>query len=412
MKTFRRIQDWGKHHHIELFGILLGTLVLVLLINSISICVYASRENDKVLSEKAIFAHAFVTSLSGKEGSISQLYVNNDRTKCVLLYKFTDMNDMITDASKYQVFIKSFDVFKGDYSSRGTTRLSVDGGYYVFGSTGYSALYLSAVNGFHQDAYEVIVRCNEVLRVQDTENENAKNDASYAKYDQWRVIVNPNGNDAKVCDFLDDFNITSLYQDAVIDNNESQVRDKLLSDISIMYEQKKMIDSYKQNLKSMNVQIPSLPVSMADDQFEVDEEGLIRYKSGYKFENGVDYDWYDKTLHDVSFLDMVRPSDMTDIQFFNSLNNYQAQASNLTSDKWYMEDGSEIVFDDSNLKFNNMQSIKENITRYNEAVTNYYNAKKSYHCTDLVNYLYLEYEMNNAGKYFTSNYSDGVVTVW
>ena len=39
-------------------------------------------------------------------------------------------------------------------------------------------------------------------------------------------------------------------------------------------------------------------------------------------------------------------------------------------------------------------------------------AKKLYHCTHLIDYLYLESNMKMAGKYFTSNYNEGVVTVW
>lgn len=412
MRVFRRIRMWGKHHHIELFGTVLGTLLMILLIDSISICVYASRENDRLLLENAVFANSFTTSLSGKDGTISQVYVNPERNKCVVLFKFDDMNGMVADAGKYQVFIKSFNVFKGDYASRKKTQLDVMGGFYVFGSTGYTALYLSAVNGFPKECYEIILRCNDVLQMGTDLSENAARDASYAQFDQWRVIINPNGNTAKECDFLDDFNITSLYQDAVIDENESTVREKLYEDVKIMYSSWKKINNYRNNLESLNVKVPSLPVYIADDELTVDEEGIIQYKSGFDLENGVDYDWHGKTLHDVSFLDMVKQADITDIQFFNSLNNYQTSDFQLTSNIWYMADGSVINLDESNLKLTNTQAVVENIKGYNLAVNDYYNAKRLYHCTHLIDYLYLESNMKIAGKYFTSNYNDGVVTVW
>lgn len=414
MGIFRRIRIWGRHHRIELFGTVLGTLLLVMLINSISICVYASKENDRLLSENAVFANSFTTSLSGKSGTISQVYVNPERNKCVILFKFDDMNDMVTDAAKYQVFIKSFDVFKGEYASRRRTQLDVMGGFYVFGSTGYSALYLSAVNGFPTECYEIILRCNDVLQrnTNPSGNENAARDASYAQFDQWRVIINPNGNTAKECSFLDDFDITSLYQDAVIDENENEIREKLYNDVKIMYANWKKIDNYRNNLESLNVKVPSMPVYIANDELMVDEEGIIRYNSGFGFDYGVDYDWYGKTLHDVSFLDMVKQADITDIQFFNSLNDYQAYDSPLTLNTWYMADGSVINLDESDMKLSNMQAVVENIKGYNLALNDYYNAKKLYHCTHLIDYLYLESNMKMAGKYFTSNYSEGVVTVW
>ena len=114
------------------------------------------KKNDRLLSEHAVFADSFTTSLSGKNGKISQIYVNTERNKCVILFQFDDMNGMVTDAAKYQVFIKSFDVFKGEYASRRRTQLDVMGGFYVFGTTGYTALYLSAVNGFPGECYEII----------------------------------------------------------------------------------------------------------------------------------------------------------------------------------------------------------------------------------------------------------------
>ena len=414
MGIFRRIKTWGRYHRIELFGSVLGALLLILLIDGISISVYASKKNDRLLSETAVFANSFTTSLSGKDGTISQIYVNPERNKCMVLFQFADMNGMVTDAAKYQVFIKAFDVFKGKYTSRRRTQLDVMGGFYVFGSTGYTALYLSAVNGFPRECYEIILRCNDVLQVSKnvSEDENAARDASYAKFDQWRVIINPNGSMAKVCSFLDDFDITSLYQDAVIDDNEGDIRKKLYDDVKLMYENWKKIDNYRNNLESLNVKVPALPVYIADDSLELDGEGSIRYNAGFCFEDGVDYDWYRKTLHDASFLDMVKKSDIADIQFFNSLNNYQASAPQITSNTWYMADGSIVSFDESNLKLMNSQAVVENIKGYNQALTDYYNAKRLYHCTHLIDYLYLESNMKAAGKYFTSNYSEGVVTVW
>ena len=50
------------------------------------------------------------------------------------------------------------------------------------------------------------LRCNDVLQINadSSENENVARDASYAQFDQWRVIINPNGNTARECSFLDD----------------------------------------------------------------------------------------------------------------------------------------------------------------------------------------------------------------
>ena len=203
-----------------------------------------------------------------------------------------------------------------------------------------------------------------------------------------------------------------MYQDAVIDENEGEIRENLYDDVKMMYSDWKKIDNYRNNLESLNVRVPSLPVYIAGDELTADENGIIWYNPEFYFEDGVNYDWYGKTLHDTSFLDMVKGADMTDIQFFNSLNNYQETDSSLTPDTWYMADGSVINFDESSLKLSNMRAVVENIKGYNQALKDYYNAKRMYHCTHLVDYLYLESNMKMAGKYFTSNYNEGVVTVW
>lgn len=404
MKIYKKIRAWGNHHHIELFGILLFLVAFVLILNSVSILVYASNRNKQLVSENAIFVKEFTTSLSGKDGKMVQLYINPERNKCVLLFKFEDMTSMVTDASKYQVYIKSFDIFKGRYAS--STKLKVDGGFYVFGSTGYTALYLSAANGFPKECYEVIVRCNEVLRYNASDEEYV--DKSYYQYDQWRVIINPNGNNAKECNFLDEFNITSLYQDAVIDDNESEIRNELAKDIQKMSDDVDLINNYRSNLRNLKVKVPSIPLFLASDLFRNREDGGIEYTTEYEFKNGVNFEWHDKTLHDSSFLDELKEENMSDTQFFNSLNDYSNDSYNLNY-KWYMQDGTEIT---DKIDINDAEVILSNIRNYESVLADYYKNKKAYHTEHLINYLKLESKMKDAGKYFTSNYNKGVVTVW
>lgn len=403
MKIYNKIKTWGNHHHIELFGILLSLVMIVLVVNSVSILINSANRNKKLVSENAIFVNEFTTSLSGKNGEMVQLYINPQHNKCVLLFKFDDMTSIVTDATKYQVFIKSYDIFKGRYAS--TTKLDVDGGFYVFGSTGYTALYLSAANGFPKECYEVIVRCKDVLEYNAPDVEYV--DDSYNQFDQWRVIINPNGNNAKECNFLDDFNITSLYQDAVIDANESEIRNTLTKDIAKMYNSIDLISNYRSNLKNLKVKVPSVPLFVASDEFSTREDGSIKYTTEYEFENGVNYEWYEHTLHDTSFIDALKDKDMTDNQFFNTLNSYGNES--IKNNKWYMQDGAEIT---DTMEINDKDVILNNVKNYDSVLNEYYEIKKEYHTKHLVDYLKLESKMKDAGKYFTSNYSEGVVTVW
>lgn len=412
MKFVRKLQRWERHHKIELFGIAIGILLVALLVDFCFIKVHTMDINNGILDNYAIYVNEFTTSLSGVTGNISQVYVNPERTKCVILLYFDDTSKIVADATKYQIFVKGYDVNKARYAN--TTYSNPTGGYYVFGATGYSAIYLTDASGFSRQCLECIVRCNEVL-VSDpqlADEEAAKRDETYAEFDQWRVIINPCGKSAKVCDFLNDFDIVSLYQDAVIDDNETQMRELLATDISRMNASMKQIINYRDNLISLGVNVPSLPACIAGDTFEYEEEMLV-YHPQYVFENGVDFDWYHYTLHDTSFLDLVKSPEQTDIQFFNSLQDYSASQGYVSTADWYMADGTLIDLSSaSGSQLMNMNAISENIDGYTTALSDYYSTKMTYQCTDLVSYLAIEANMKDAGKYFTSNYNEYTITVW
>lgn len=414
MKYIQKIKQWRKHHRIELLGAIAGVIVLVLFIDFLSIFIYVKSRNRDLLENKAIYVRNFTTSLSGNTGNIAQVYVNPDRTKCVILLYFDSSENLVTDASKYQVYVKGYDIEKGQYAGR--TKSNPVGGYYIFGTTGYAAIYMTDANGFAKQCLECIVRCNELLttNAKVSDEAAAERDASYAHYDQWRIIINPTGKSAKVCDFLDDFDIVSLYQDAVIDANESTIRQKLTSDVSSLYTYMKQIEAYRNNLKSLGVKLPSLPEYVSGDSFSYDDTETVTlvYKPEYMFKGGMDFDWFHYTLHDKSFMEEVKDPSMSDTQFFNSLQDYST-ADRFSGQQWYLADGTQIARNSSSsTQLNNLKSINENITKYEDVLQSYYNLKKQYQCTDMVSYLTLEANMVDAGKYFTSNYDENTIIVW
>lgn len=416
MKFINNIKKWHKYHKIEVFGAIVGFFVLILIIDVISISIRVKAENNAFMKNNAIYVSNFTTSLSGKTGNIARIYVNPKKTKCVILLYFDDIENLVTDASKYQVYVKGYDIEKGKYAV--STKNKPVGGYYIFGSTGYSAIYLSDANGFQEQCIECIVRCNELLTNAQLANVEAANrDPSYAQYDQWRIIVNPLGESAKTGDFLDDFDIVSLYQDAVIDINEESIRNMLTDNINNLNVYMKQIETYRNNLKVLGVRVPSLPAYISGDVFSYDEnkngEQMMIYTPEYIFEAGVDFDWFRYNLHDKSFIDDIKDPLITDTQFFNKLQNFSNVDRFTTQKNWYMSDGTLINRDEvSASQLSNMKSINDNIKKYETVLNQYYTLKKEYQCTNLVNYLILESNMRNTGKYFTSNYSENAVIVW
>lgn len=416
MKFINKIKRWHKYHKIEVFGAIVGFFVLIIIIDVISISIRVKAENNAFMEDNAIYVSNFTTSLSGKTGSIAEMYVNDEKTKCVIFLYFDSTENLVTDASKYQVYVKGYDIGKGKYAI--STKSKPVGGYYIFGSTGYAAIYLSDANGFQEQSIECIVRCNEILvKSQLADVEAANRDASYAQYDQWRIIVNPLGKSAKTCDFLDDFDIVSLYQDAVIDINEESIRKILIDNVNNLNVYMKQLETYRNNLKVLGVRIPAIPEYISGDVFSYEEnkngEQIMIYSPEYVFETGVDFDWFRYNLHDKSFIDDIKDPLISDTQFFNKLQNFSGINRYTSEQNWYMADGTLINRNEvSTSQLSNMKSINENIKKYETVLNQYYTLKREYQCTNLVNYLVLESNMRNTGKHFTSNYGENAVIVW
>lgn len=413
MRLFRKIRMWQKHHKIELFGAIVCAICVLLMVDCGSILLYAKNEDNDVLTNQAIYASEFTTSLSGVTGNISQVYVNEEGTKCGILLHFDDMTNIVTDALSYQIYVKGFNVSKGKYASE--TLSYPTGGYYVFGSTGYALIYLVDNNGFANQALECIVRCNDTINMSSNSStdvaELKSKDGSYANYDQFRIVINPAGKLASKVSFLDDFDVTSLYQDAVVNESEAEIRETLKEDIVDLNTALKAINNYRNNLIDLNVKVPNLPSIIAGDEFYFDEDGTtLIYKPDEIFANGVDIDWYHTDLQTGNFLTQDLIGVKTPLQFFGDLSAAEVQPLEVPG-TFYMVDGTEVK-EESNSELTDIASISTNIQNYRDALNEYYRLKKNYQTIDLMKYLYLEYNMLNTGKHFTSNYNENTVIVW
>ncbi len=411
MGKIKKIRLWGRYHRIELFGSMVGLICLGLIINCISIGVYAKNIDKDVLTNQAIYASEFITSLSGVQGNIAEVYTNKDHTKCGILIHFDDMTNIVTDAMEYQLYVKGFNVSKGTYAA--VTKSKPTGGFYMFGSTGYGLIYLVDNAGFAEQALEIVVRCNEhIYTSTDTSemSELKQKDGSYEDNDQFRIIINPSAKLATVVDFLDDFDVVSLYQDAVVNASEDTIREKLTKDVAELNTKMKAIQNYKKALSDLNVKVPDMPDTIVGDSFSNLEDGTLVYTPGHVLAGGVDIDWYTHTLKDSSFLTEDLIGLKTPMQFFGDL--AAAEPEEMPAfDTFYMLDGTEIV-EDGKSGLADMQAIAQNIDNYRKAVQEYFQLKTQYQTQDLVSYLELEYNMQNTGKHFTSNYSENTVILW
>lgn len=410
---FTKIRMWQKHHGIELFGIYLLLVCVGLVAISGTIKMTASSQDRDFLNENAIYASEFITSLSGIAGNIEAVYVNPSDTKCAIVLHMAEINRTSTDAADYQLYVKGFNVSRGEYATM--TLNNYKGGYYVFGSTGYAMIYLTDAAGFQNQAIEIVVRCNEVFSTVEGNADVAalaEKDASYANNDQFRIIVNPKGSAATEVEFLDDLDVVKLYQNTVLLDSEEEIRATLKTDVKELNQYLAQINAYGNNLRNMGVKVPALPECIAGDEFYnlENEENTLVYKPNYVFANGVDFDWFERSLmDDYRFLPEL-VGGKSDYQYLNDI---AAQHDFYSQEQfnWVMMDGTRIDRN-SNSQLQDDVTLQQTIDAYELAITNYIRVKTQYQTIDLMSYLNLEYNMTSTGKTFTSNYGDDTVIVW
>lgn len=432
---FRKLMNWKKHHGIEMFGGLLVLCIVALVINSGVILSYAANEDKDYLEGNPYYAEEFVTSKSQTRGTIKAFYTNADNTKVAIMLHFTPITNMSTDAANYQIFYKGFNISKQRYTKRNLNEPV--GGYYIFGSTGYAMIYLMDSTGFEQQAGEVVVRSLETLYTNnDSSSEEIESlkqlDASYEEYDQFRLIINPAGAQATVVDFLDDFDVQRVYQQCIVDEQEAEIRARLMRDTVELNELWSRISAFKKNLTEAGVNVTMLPEEIRGDRFvncpdadgkhcEISSKDLVEdvttqlvYVPSYVYSGGVDFDWFHEDLHTADFLGPLLGG-KTEAAFFQSLVQEKAQYGGMQVDanSFSMLDGTPINL--STLATSSLvtdKQIYDAISEYSSAVNDYIEMKRQYQTVDMVEYLSLQYNMQSTGQTFSANLQDDTVHVW
>ena len=459
---FQRFRTWKKHHSIEFFGATLAILLSLLFVDVAGILMYTANADRDYLSGTPYYAEAYSTSLSGLNGRIVGFYTNEDNTRVGIMLHTDNIANMSTDALQYEVYFRGFNVSKGDYTK--ITLNNPSGGYYVFGNTGYSMIYLIQSGGFKEQAAEIIVRSNETV-VEGQGSGDAADEVAALKqwnktfeyYDQFRLIVNPSATGATKVDFLDskdgNVDVMAAYRYCVLDAEEDTVRQKLYNDVAQLNTYMRQINAYKKSLEeNMGVRVPALPAAIAGDRFvncpetakdesgneiktpcELDtvtaipaivtgEDGSTKevsypvYIANYVYPRGVDFDWMHHKLSEgnVDFFDGLLATGQTKERFLRNLplQEMTNAAERLDVTMFRRTDGTPL---DANINVSTMEDDKriyEAVTAYITAVNSYQQLKQQYQTGDLVAYLTLQYNMEVSGQSFTSNFVDGVINVW
>lgn len=145
-------------------------------------------------------------------------------------------------------------------------------------------------------------------------------DATFKKYDQWRVFFNPGASGVTKIDALDatSFDPARAYYDIVLKKEESDTRAKLDQKLIEMRTNLAQISSYTSDLQTTKVdglflRPPAVPASIAGDEVTgssageaKDGKSTLTLETKHTVPGGFDLNWRAGNVYD-GYLDVLVP---------------------------------------------------------------------------------------------------------
>lgn len=410
-ETIKKI--FSTHYAMERFGVLFISLSLCMTFLLISIGIKVHNDNKQTLSEQVMYTTSVETSLTGQIGQIKGVYHNIDRTKCFILLQFKDMSAMSINAEYYQMFVTAFSTSQ----EQQVLKKKPNGCIYVFGSTGYMGIYLTSAGGFEKQILGVTVRCNKtIVNTTISDASSTYMDTSFDSYDQFRFYLNPGGTDTITATSLDKdrFDTFELYEELVTKPQEKEIRKQLMTDLETMYTIQNAMSEYEERLLREGVGSYTIPEQIDGDVIKIDDDGIYHLETDYVIPGGIDFDWYNGSIHN-GYLDALRgESSYTD--YLNTLTASREHGDGFSTDiVWYMTDGSTFNGEDyTNVKLDDASytELSTAVDLLTSSWESFHSLKQQYQCTDLVSLLTLEKEAREAQSHYTVNTSENVLQTY
>lgn len=251
------MKKFGSHYAIERFGLLFCSLSLAMAVLLAMLTNTQIQRQRVSLSGRAIYTGSFTMSQSRATGTVQGLYVNSDQTKVLVLFKFNDMSKVPRKATDYNLAVAAVDA-KMRYNE---IQSRPAGLFYMFGSTGYAAIYLQDMSGFPSQILGVSLTAKSKLVAGGT----GQQDVGY-------IYFNPGGTYATRAAFLDQdrWKFSEMVEEVMTRKQEIAQRNTLTADLNAMMQQLLLINDYKARLTDdMKITIPLDPVYVQDKIYAV-----------------------------------------------------------------------------------------------------------------------------------------------
>lgn len=426
----------GSHYRTERFAItffvLASALTLVLMMGAVS----THSKKSHLLNDTSVYTKTFVSSKTGINGSVDNLYVSSDRKTALLLMKFDQPDQVSTNAENYQSFLMG-----SSYKMKQELiKEPVSGQIISFGSTGYLGVELktSSEDGFPSQIMNLVMRANEQIIAPDKarvqadamdDSDQADRDETFNTFDQWQIYMNPGSKSVKTLPALDadKLNVKDVFYQTVTKSDESEIRDTLKSDLDTMNADLAAIREYKSRIESTSLDgaklsVPDLPVQVRGDtitcvdQKKSDADSVsqkvscdpeqMRYHPQWVAPNGFNFDWQDGSV-DQGYINKILPKGQSALSWFaeHQSSNEGDSPEIMDASKWKFSNGRtlESYMSGGGSDLGPIRDMNSSITLYQNAIDTYYQDKIQYQVQDLGNLLGAEMSLKDVADNSTIN---------
>ncbi|MFB7917091.1 hypothetical protein [Streptomyces sp. NPDC056061] len=400
-----------SHHAIERFGVFFSAFAVtgVMVIGGAGAS--ALKAGSDALSHTALYTQQFTTSKTSLKGDVDGVYTNKQASRALVMMHFPANASISYNAADYQAFLLGSDK---NLNSQAVETGGIKGSVYVFGSTGYVGVLLDADKPFGKQVLNLTVRANAELSYDEHEQNKGSadelaGDASFDKYDQWRVFFNPGATGTTTIPALDavTFDPAQAYYNIVLHEEEEATRQELDRKLIAMRANLAQIQAYTSDLETTKVdglflRPPSVPETIAGDSVTgtsaaeaPDGVPTLALQTEHTVPGGFDLNWRAGNVYD-GYLDDLVPSGQSYVEFLSKKRKEGSDgtAQQVSNMQWILSDGSDLKSDyqSSDVTMRPLTNVMNNLSQAYQA---YAKNKSEYQSELLLELLRLDVKLRD-----------------
>lgn len=413
-QALRRKLKLDSHHGIERFGVTFTIFVVLGAGFIVASGVSSYYRAHELLGSKVLYTPKFTTSKTQMSGTVDGVYVNHAHDEALVMMHFGSDEQISHDPGTYRAFLLGSD---SSLSDQPLETPGVTGSFHVFGSTGYIGVLLKSDHRFRPQVLNLTMRANAQLTYNSTGTTTtdptnaAEGDASFKKYDQWRVYFNLGANGAHEISALNraSFDPAQAYYEIVTKHQEQSARGALDRQLLQMRADLARITSDNLDMATTKVdglflKPPSVPSIVSGDQVtgkSASESGngtsSLTLRTKTVVPGGFNLNWRPGNVYQ-GYLDQVVPPGQNYGTYLTAKQQQSAGSSaetQLTDMTWMLSNGTDLSNDYTSSDSSAMRPLTTIMNNLSQAYQTYYTDKAEYQGPLTLNLLQLDVDLRD-----------------